>query len=947
MNIEFWTNASGTWSMIGSNLSVINGTFLCYDTSFVNSYFTKYWWSVHASDLGTGNWTNITYYFTTEATKIDPIDPYEQISSPLSISAKGSSNLDNVSLIYRYSAQNWTNEWNTLTYDGFEGESFNWGNWSDAGSDCKSYTGSEYAYDGNNSLNLEDDTSTSFTQLTNGLDLDTPGYKQVKIDFWAYYIGVDSGHSLEVFFDRINVWTFYPNLHENQFIHHTIWVNESDYQFDNDVKIRIEAKFSGGSDDVYIDQIHIQASTNTNWAPWNTDDNPDVSYPWSWDFNFPEGTGYYEFFSIGMNNNIVYDAIPDNPDAMCQFTNQIPIITNLSPLDNTGDVSVFQTGLSFIIIDDQHDLMEYTVMMTPDIIGGSQSDNNIESETIITIPFTDIPLEYGTTYIWSVDLTDGMYWNNQTYQFTTRSAPAPWWDTDWLYRREMLVDHEKVVGDLINFPLLINIPSDSNLKDHAQPDGDDIVFIDYSGTKLNHEIEQYDSNTGMLIAWVNVSSLSSTNNTILYLYYGNSDVSNQENIEQVWDADYVSVHHFQETSGLHQDSTAHDNDTTVVQVTEQGVLDGIAGGCDMFNGSDFIQFPTKQFTAGKEEVTIEVWVNPERISNSVTIYDEWNATNYWQYILRFDNFVTRDAQGGPEEPRDNDISWIVSQPSTNTWNYVTTWYSVANEEKRLYFNGSLDTFSYLNVGMLTEERNESSPRLGYASDGQNFTGKMDEFRVSKIARSTEWLKTTYNTMSSPHTFLSVGSEHTKDIYLLDENYSISLSVGWNLISLPVNQSFNKNDITVNYLDVNYTWGQAVDNETILDFVYGWNTAIQNYVFSDVLTPGEGYWVYANQVCDLWISSDISQNDEYITDLIAGWNLVGIPYNESVYKENLSVNYNGIDYTWEQAVENDIVLAFSYGWDTGIQNYIFTDVLESDKGYWIYANENCSLHYFGL
>ncbi len=202
-------------------------------------------------------------------------------------------------------------------------------------------------------------------------------------------------------------------------------------------------------------------------------------------------------------------------------------------------------------------------------------------------------------------------------------------------------------------------------------------------------------------------------------------------------------------------------------------------------------------------------------------------------------------------------------------------------------------------------------------------------------------------MSSPHTFLSIGSEHTKDIYLLDENYSISLSVGWNLISLPVNQSFNKNDITVNYLDVNYSWGQAVDNETILDFVYGWNTNIQNYVFSDVLTPGEGYWVYAKQVCDLWISSNISQNDEYITDLIAGWNLIGIPYNESVSKEDLSVNYNGIDYTWEQAVENDTVLAFIYEWDTGTHNYIFTDVLESDKGYWIYANENCSLYYFEL
>lgn len=61
MNITFRTNATGTWSDIGSNNSVGNGTY--YQTSLnMNSYSTKYWWSVNCTD---GNsWTNETYYFT-------------------------------------------------------------------------------------------------------------------------------------------------------------------------------------------------------------------------------------------------------------------------------------------------------------------------------------------------------------------------------------------------------------------------------------------------------------------------------------------------------------------------------------------------------------------------------------------------------------------------------------------------------------------------------------------------------------------------------------------------------------------------------------------------------------------------------------------------------------------------------------------------------------------
>jgi hypothetical protein len=78
----------------------------------------------------------------------------------------------------------------------------------------------------------------------------------------------------------------------------------------------------------------------------------------------------------------------------------------------------------------------------------------------------------------------------------------------WGNRKKITIDSSKVIADQTNFPVLINIV-DQDLANRTQPDGDDIMFIaSDETTKYNHEIESYDSSTGKLVAWVNITSLS-------------------------------------------------------------------------------------------------------------------------------------------------------------------------------------------------------------------------------------------------------------------------------------------------------------------------------------------------------------------------------------------------------------------------------------------------------
>jgi len=64
MTIQFLTNASGNWTIIGTNTNVNNGTYRQVPTT-MTSYNKKYYWSVHCYDQQ--SWTNVTYRFTTRS----------------------------------------------------------------------------------------------------------------------------------------------------------------------------------------------------------------------------------------------------------------------------------------------------------------------------------------------------------------------------------------------------------------------------------------------------------------------------------------------------------------------------------------------------------------------------------------------------------------------------------------------------------------------------------------------------------------------------------------------------------------------------------------------------------------------------------------------------------------------------------------------------------------
>jgi len=85
-----------------------------------------------------------------------------------------------------------------------------------------------------------------------------------------------------------------------------------------------------------------------NWTEWNNASNPDTSYPWSWNFNFPNGSGYYQFYSIARDNMDNIEDPPTGKDAACYYNPALsssPVINFYNLMNSTGSKLNNATGL--------------------------------------------------------------------------------------------------------------------------------------------------------------------------------------------------------------------------------------------------------------------------------------------------------------------------------------------------------------------------------------------------------------------------------------------------------------------------------------------------------------------------------------------------------------------------------------------------------------------------
>jgi len=349
------------------------------------------------------------------------------------------------------------------------------------------------------------------------------------------------------------------------------------------------------------------------------------------------------------------------------------------------------------------------------------------------------------------------------------------WLSGWQYRRKITIDATKIDENLTDFPVLVKLNTSRFDFSKARSDGYDIRFTSSDGeTLLKYERERHDASNQVAEYHVKIPSVSSSQNTEFYIYYGKSDASDGADPTNVWDSNFKAVWHLQDlTSSSVKDSTANSYNGTKYAANEPIETDGKIGKAQSFDGTnDRIDFgDVADFDFGTGPFTLEAFIRLNALNKWQRIFSKrWITGNYEQYTFSVTDtnklhIWTYGSGWGTESALESNTSL-----TTNTWYYVVA--IRQNGTLKLFINGIEDASATLTARNVS---NDGSFWIG--GDNRDvayfFDGIIDEGRVSNIARSSAWIKASYH--SGNDSLLSFGAEETAEIIVQLPTQQLALS----------------------------------------------------------------------------------------------------------------------------------------------------------------------------
>jgi hypothetical protein len=281
------------------------------------------------------------------------------------------------------------------------------------------------------------------------------------------------------------------------------------------------------------------------------------------------------------------------------------------------------------------------------------------------------------------------------------------------------------------FPLLVRLNKDFFDFSQAKANGADLRFASATGEPLAYQIEEWDAAKGTASVWVRVPKIQGNARQEIKLHWGKSDAEPESNGKAVFNESngYLSVWHM---NGPVTDAvgTLESKDAGTTPVAGiVGQARHLAGKQGVFCGEKITNYPT-----GAESHSSEAWFRAER--PNATIIGWGNQAGQGKVVMQY--------RSPPHISMDCFFSGAnvtgKSRLPAAEWVHVVHTYEKGNS--RLYVNGALDGASTTASGPL----NIKSPArlwIGGWYNNYDFVGDLDEVRVSKVARSADWVRLQY------------------------------------------------------------------------------------------------------------------------------------------------------------------------------------------------------------
>ena len=291
------------------------------------------------------------------------------------------------------------------------------------------------------------------------------------------------------------------------------------------------------------------------------------------------------------------------------------------------------------------------------------------------------------------------------------------------------------------FPLLVRLRTDWFDFAQAKANGEDIRFSSSAGAPLTYQIEEWDAPKGAASIWVRIPAIQGNERQEIRLHWGKAEAVSESRGAAVFNESngYLSVWHM---SGPVKDEVGTLESKDVGTTATSGMIGParhLAGAQGIFGGDKIPNYPT-----GASAHSSEMWFRADKPNGRALAWG--NEHGQGKVVMHF--------QSPPHVKMECYFSGAdvlsAGRMPMNEWVQVVHTYQ--QTDSRIYVNGVLSGVS-TRPGAPLAIKTPARLFIGGWYHNYDFIGDIDEVRVSKVARSADWVRLQYENQKPQQTLV--------------------------------------------------------------------------------------------------------------------------------------------------------------------------------------------------
>ena len=321
--------------------------------------------------------------------------------------------------------------------------------------------------------------------------------------------------------------------------------------------------------------------------------------------------------------------------------------------------------------------------------------------------------------------------------FSSSCLSQDWWLAEWKYRQRVTIQSDKISENLIDFPLGLRLKDADFARTLCKPDGEDLRIVDQEGRVLDCEIVGWEPDSVEI--YVKIPRIyAGKSDQYVDLYFGNPQAKTIP-VKKIWNSDYSLV--------LHLHKNLEDAQGRLLTVERHGfvVQNGWTPGLIMADSNPWVTFDRQYNRKGMLKVDPEIFkdidtgfsllihfrVKPEQESVEKTLFSALADDGQSGFDLKV-KYSSIYLEG---KNKRQDIEPLATEGVTeNQWHTVALSIDARDPLRMICLDGTevvSDKAGFLPAKFKAMQIGRSFS----APDGAQFTGDIDEVRISSVSRT--------------------------------------------------------------------------------------------------------------------------------------------------------------------------------------------------------------------